>query len=138
MLQNHTLPEIAIFIEEVNKNIFHGELTEIIEVTYTYRKIGTFLYFNTTLFSVFGEVGCSKKPNFSLIEHQVSAKLDARIAQIDYYIKRAKKLSKDLVPNQGNKTRLHILQGALKYAQNSLYMAFYGLPFELEKAGYTH
>ncbi len=31
--------EFQLFIEEINKNIFNGELTEIIEVTYAYKKI---------------------------------------------------------------------------------------------------
>jgi hypothetical protein len=31
--------EFQLFIEEINKNIFNGEITEIIEVTYAYKKI---------------------------------------------------------------------------------------------------
>ena len=45
--------DFKIFIDEVNASLFNGEITEIIEVTYTYKKIGVDLYYNTTLFSAF-------------------------------------------------------------------------------------
>ncbi|MDA9129420.1 flavohemoglobin expression-modulating QEGLA motif protein, partial [Candidatus Gracilibacteria bacterium] len=64
--------------------------------------------------------------------------LESKISQIQYYKERATEISKNVSPNKGNRTRLEILQGALQYVENTLYMSLYGLVFELEKAGHEH
>lgn len=130
--------ELSIFIEQVNTHIFSWELTEIIEVTYIYKKVGKFEYFNLTLFHEFAGYKWSKKIDFLEVFTKTQFKLKEKISEISYYMKRCKKIAEGVKTDQGYRMRLNILLGTLKYVQNTLYMALYGLPFELEKAWYKH
>lgn len=131
-----TLTEL---IWDINRDINNGELTEIIEVTYSYLDFWEH-HWNTTLFTEFA--GCEKSSDFSHIWNTVWEKLQQKISKIDQYLEKLKKYEETECDydatessNNANHIRHWILFNSLIATQNTLNMALIWLPFELEKAG---
>lgn len=123
--------EFQVFIDEINKNIFNGELTQIIEVTYAYKKIGENLYFNTTLFTQFWWEKYSKYIDYTLLHHKIFTKLDHKIQQIDFYWE---KIQNVFTQSKQDKIRIKFLQKQFLYVKNTLLIAQIWLDFEIQKA----
>lgn len=129
---DYTQLEYDIFIEEINKNIFNWELVEIIEATYAYKKIAWGLYYNKTLFQDYWNFKYSKSLDLGKVYFCLWKKLQNKILQIDYYIETGIGVFSKI---KSNKIRLKFLKKQLLFTRNSVEIALYGLPFEMEKAG---
>lgn len=135
--------DLNSLIAEANKFIFNGELTDIIEVTYAYKKLDDNTFLNTTLFSNFLWVNMqeilfifleSPSEKITLLKKlwvQVYKKLEEKISTIDRYILWLNAL-KNL--KEADIIKRDLMIWSLKYAKNTLEMALVWLPFELEKA----
>lgn len=135
--------DLNSLINEANKFIFNGELTDIIEVTYAYKKLDNNTYFNATLFSnlvwinlqeilfLFSESPNKKIPFLKKVWIQTYGKLEEKIWIIDKYLSWLNVL-KNL--NESDTIRQELMLWSLHYARNTLEMALVWLPFELEKA----
>lgn len=126
--------EFQVFIDEMNKNIFNGELTQIIEVTYAYKKIWENLYFNTTLFTQFWWEKYHKNIDYTLLHHKIFTKLEYKIQQIDFYWE---KIHNVFTQSKQDKIRIKFLQKQFQYAKNTLLMAQNWLDFEIQKASWN-
>ena len=133
-------PKISyqVIIDDISKDIFSWELTEIIEVTYIYKSIEKGNYFNVTLFQNFAWIAYKKDMDFEILGYTCEQKLQLKIELIDFYIGKIKNLWIENICNLNDKARLKLLIDTLKYVQNTLNMALDGLPFELEKAWHNH
>jgi hypothetical protein len=131
--QDYTQLEYDIFIEEINKNIFNWELVEIIEATYAYKKIPWGFFYNKTLFQDYWNFKYSKSLDLWEVYFCVWKKLQNKILQIDYYIEKGIWVFSEL---KSNKIRLKFLKKQLLFTKNSVEIALYWLPFEIEKAGF--
>jgi len=137
MNSNDNIPEntesLENIIDELNETIYNGELTEIIEVTYAYKKMPDWKYWNNTLFSEFWWLyKCNELKSWWEI---IKEKLKSKIEIIDLYLKQISKLE---INNESEQIKTELLIGSLKYVRNTVEMALYWLPFELEKAWLPH
>lgn len=126
--------DFHIFIDEVNHTLFNWDITEIIEVTYAYKKIGPELYYNTTLFSSFWGFPYKKHTNFDIVLHTVEQKLYLKISQINYFLEQALFVWTN---TKEDKIRLKFLKKQLSYVKNAMEIALHWIVFELEKAWYN-
>ena len=131
--QDYTQLEYDIFIEEINENIFNWELVEIIEATYAYKKISWGYYYNKTLFQDYWNFKYSKSLDLGKVYFCLWKKLQNKILQIEYYIQRGIWVFSNI---KSNKIRLKFLKKQLLFTKNSVEIALYWLPFEIEKAGF--
>lgn len=132
--KEYMLLEYDIFIEEINKNIFNWDLVEIIEATYTYKKIIWGFFYNKTLFQDYWGFTYSKSLDLWIVYYCLWKKLQNKILQIDYYIGRTLSVSSKI---KYNKILLKFLKKQLLFTRNSIEIALYWLPFEMEKSWFT-
>lgn len=121
------------YIFDINKNIYNWELTEIIEVTYAYRKIEDGLFFNDTIFSSFllvkNEI-IDKEKLKNILFFNAKNKLKIKINLIRKYIKKIKNLK--ILKEEDNIIKELLLE-SLDYTNSALNLALLWLPFEVEK-----
>lgn len=140
---------LNLLIEDINKNIFNWELTEIFEVTYSYKNI-KWLKFNTTLFKDFLKLSStdldemiknktlkwSYRYNIKLLLKRelyklTKNKLTWKQKLIKKYIEEIKKTDKTW---EEEKIISELLIWSLEYALKILEITKLWLVFELEKA----
>ena len=132
--QDYRQLEYDIFIEEINKNIFNGELVEIIEATYAYKKITWWFFYNKTLFQDYGKFKYSKSLDLWKVYFCLGKKLQNKLLQIDYYITRSEGIFSKITYD---KILLKFLKKQLLFTKHSVEIALFWLPFEIEKAWFT-
>jgi len=139
----NTLESIS---ENINTHIFSPRLQDIIEVTYTYRKMsssGEVYYFNATLFEKLTwkslkkeaeQVWCSEEEyiqkNKTSLYSQAKTALQTHRKKISDFQKQLAVLT----PSPESK----LLKGTLQYVDTILEITQTGLPFEWEKMWLTH
>lgn len=130
--------DLSEIIEEINKDIYDGSLTEIIEVTYTYFDDERWDW-NKTLFWEFW--WCDIGEDFSVIWEAVREKLKSKIRLVDLYVWKLKEyenLEEGYDCSEKSTNSAHIRHGilleSLMFTRRTLEMALIWLPFELEKA----
>lgn len=116
-------------LEEANRDIFDGKLTDVLEVTYAYKALpgdapGNLRRFNATLFCDFAGYG-PETPADELLE--------GTRAQLETSLSTARKLRDGLSGDGG--ARAALLRGSLDHAADLIECALIGLPYEAEKAG---
>lgn len=126
--------EFDTLLKDINISIFNGELTDIIEVTYAYKKVSGQQNINKTLFFDFLWKESSQDLYPSDIK-KVEEKLFGKISDIDAFIKKLYALPKW---NKQDTIKCDLLVWSLKYAKNCLSIALHWLPFESEKAWFNN
>ena len=145
--------DLNSLINDINKLVYNGELTEIIEVTYSYNKLSDWTNFNKTLFQDFllleiddienefknyktkWTFKYNKRLLLRRLWSKVWKKINSTISIIDNYIAW---LSALLNLSEGDKIKQDLLIDSLEYTKNTLKMALVWLPFELKKAWLPH
>lgn len=122
-------------LQEINQHIFNGQLTDIIEVTYAYKKISDWHYWNETVFWYFAGFRHDSWLDFSIVRSVTTEELKEKISFINTALKDLKSIIKI---NEEEKIRKGILIWSLKYTKNCLNMTLLGIDFELEKAWFAH
>ena len=122
-------------LHNINEDIFNGQLTDIIEVTYAYKKMPDWHYWNETLFGYFAGFRCWVSQDLEKVWSITQEKLKLKIDLIDRYLK---KLSNLKSLKKSEKVRASILKWSLEYSRNCLEMTSVWLPFELSKAWLYH
>jgi len=70
-------------LEKVTQEIFNGQLTDIIEVTYAYKKLSEDRFWNETLFSIFSGFRFDSQLDFALVKSVTEKKLTEKLDIID-------------------------------------------------------
>ncbi len=122
-------------LQSINDEIFNGQLTDIIEVTYAYKKMSCGNYWNETLFWYFAGFRFDYSHDLEQVSKITSQKLKKKIAAIDKFLK---KLQKITYKSKQESIKSKILIWSLKYSRNCLEIALLWLPFELSKAWFDH
>ena len=120
---------------KINDQVFNWQLTDIIEVTYAYKEIWDWKYWNETLFGYFSGFRYDNSINLENVYCITEEKLTKTIKRIEGFIEKNKKI---LFKDNSEKIKSSILEWSLIYAWNCLKMALLWLPFEAEKAWRKH
>ena len=144
-IKNSQNSDFDTLLEDLNRDIFNKELTDIVEVTYAYTDLWNGKFLNKTLFWTFLSniyEWTDKKEeeafwkniwdNITKVYAQVKSKLLLKKSFVVKY--------KDLLQPflKENNPRAQILFWSLDYVLNILDLTITGLPFEAEKAGVPH
>ena len=120
---------------KIDELIFNGQLTDIIEVTYAYKKMPDGHYWNETLFGYFAGFRMDSSHELEKVWKITEDKLRVKIKLIDKYLEKISALTS---LEKAEKIKAEILKWSLAYSQNCLELALIWLPFELSKAWYYH
>ena len=127
--------EFEKILKKINTLIFNGQLTDIIEVTYAYKKMSDWNYWNETLFGYFAGFRFDLWHDLSEVWKITERKLHDKIKLIDTYLEKIANIDS---LKKDEKIRANILKWSLNYSRNCLEMALVWLSFELSKAWYYH
>ncbi len=133
--KNNQINNLDLLIEDINKNIYNWELTEIFEVTYSYKKHWE-NNFNITLFSDFlwekiEEINLNNKEVLLNLGKKTNYKVLEKQELIKKYIKEINNVEKKW---EEEKIISELLIWSLNYALKILEITKLWLVFELEKA----
>lgn len=139
--KNSLNSDFDILLEEMNRDLFNKELSDIVEVTYAYADLWNWVFLNKTLFWTFlwkvydgkdkqeekrfwEEVSINIAENFT----QTKAKLLHKKSLVIKYKESLQEFLKEKNP------RIQILLWTLDYLSNILDLTILWLPFEAQKA----
>lgn len=127
--KNTGLDEIG-FIDKVNKLLFDWELDDIIEVTYDYKDLWSWIFLNNTLFQKF---------IWETFQDNIEELYEKTLSKLENKRKIAFGFLHDLQQEEAtlNKKML-ILKWSLNYVVETLNFTIVWLVFEAEKAWYNH
>jgi len=118
--------DLKKFIENINKDIFNWELSDIIELTYAYTDLWNWKFLNRTLFEDFTQLKFDDH-NLEKLYYTLLKKLDNKKQVIEKYKEQLKTIDME-------KERKEILFWSLEYVLNSVKLAILWSKFEYEKA----
>ncbi len=132
-LNTQNQSEFDRLLEEMNKNLFNKEISDIVEVTYAYADLWNWVFFNKTLFWKFlWRENISWWDNIQSIHDEVKVKLAFKKQQVWRFKNQLLDLQEQENP------RLQILLWTLDYLDKILDLTITWLPFEAEKAWISH
>jgi len=133
------------FVEEINKEIFNWELTDIIEVTYTYKNLWNWKLLNEAIFYRLTwekPLVISESDNIIVRNQKINNHIQKvyKSALNKLQIKKQKIAEfKDILAAQWNLSpRMQILKGTLDYVEWIIDLTLTWLPFEWEKMWIPH
>ena len=80
-------------LKEIDEHIFNGQLTDIIEVTYAYKKMPDNHYWNETLFGYFAGFRLDSSNDLEKVSKITENKLNVKIKLVDKYLTKISGLS---------------------------------------------
>lgn len=140
-MKNSLNSDFDRLLEEMNRDLFNKELSDIVEVTYVYTDLWNWVFLNKTLFWTFlwkeyewkdknEEKKFWEEVYFNIAEvfTQTKSKLLLKKSLVIKYKESLQQFLKE------NNPRVQILLWSLEYLSNILDLTITGLPFEAQKA----
>lgn len=140
-MKNSLNSDFDRLLEEMNRDLFNKELSDIVEVTYAYTDLWNWVFLNKTLFWTFlwkeyewkdknEEKKFWEEVYFNIAEvfTQTKSKLLLKKSLVIKYKESLQQFLKE------NNPRVQILLWSLEYLSNILDLTITGLPFEAQKA----